>query len=84
VLSLMNGYVQNQLVNNTGAALYKSLDGATTDEEKVRRLYVTILNRPPSTEEMGWMKAELKKSKDNGLRNIVSALVMSSEFLFLQ
>ena len=84
VLSLMNGYVQNQLVNNTGAALYKSLDGATTDEEKVRRLYVTILNRPPSTEEMGWMKDELKKSKDNGLRNIVSALVMSSEFLFLQ
>jgi hypothetical protein len=33
---------------------------------------------------MGWMKEELKKSKDNGLRNIVSALVMSSEFLFLQ
>ncbi len=84
VLSLMNGYVQNQLVNNTGAALYKSLDGASTDEEKVRRLYITILNRPPSTEEMGWMKDELTKSKDNGLRNIVSALVMSSEFLFLQ
>lgn len=84
VLSLMNGYVQNQLVNNTGAALYKSLEGATTDEEKVRRLYVTILNRPPSTEELGWMKEELKTSKENGIRNIVSALVMSSEFLFLQ
>lgn len=84
VLSLMNGYVQTQLVNNTGAALYKSLEGATTDEEKIRRLYVTILNRPPSTEEMGWMKEEMVKSKDNGLRNIVSALVMSSEFLFLQ
>jgi hypothetical protein len=84
VLSLMNGYVQNQLVNNTGAALYKSLEGATTDEEKVRRLYVTILSRSPSTEEMGWMKDELKSSKENGIRNIVSALVMSSEFLFLQ
>ncbi|WP_052572961.1 DUF1549 domain-containing protein [Haloferula sp. BvORR071] len=84
VLSLMNGFVQNQLVNNTGAALYKSLEGATTDEEKVRRLYVTILNRTPSTEEMGWMKDELKRSKENGVRNIVSALVMSSEFLFLQ
>jgi hypothetical protein len=84
VLSLMNGYVQNQLVNNSGAALYKSLEGATTDEEKIRRLYVTILNRPPSAEEMGWMKDELKSSKENGIRNIVSALVMSSEFLFLQ
>ena len=84
VLSLMNGYVQEQLVNNTGASLYKSLEGATTDEEKIRRLYVTILSRPPSTEEMGWMLDEVKKGKETGYRNIVSALVMSSEFLFLQ
>ncbi len=84
VLSLMNGYVQNQLVNNTGAALYKSLEGAKSDEDKIRRLYVTILSRPPSAEEMGWMKDELKNSKEGGIRNIVSALVMSSEFLFLQ
>lgn len=84
VLSLMNGYVQDQLVNNTGASLYKSLEGATTDEEKIRRLYVTILSRPPSTEEMGWMLDEVKKGKETGYRNIVSALVMSSEFLFLQ
>lgn len=84
VLSLMNGYVQQQLVNNSGAHLYKSLEGAGSDEEKVRRLYVTILSRPPSTEEMGWMLEEVKKSGEDGFRNIVSALVMSSEFLFLQ
>ncbi|QJE98295.1 DUF1549 domain-containing protein [Luteolibacter luteus] len=84
VLSLMNGYVQQQLVNNSGASLYKSLEGATTDEEKIRRLYVTILSRPPSTEEMGWMLDEVKKGKEAGYRNVVSALVMSSEFLFLQ
>ena len=84
VLSLMNGYVQEQLVNNSSASLYKSLEGATTDEEKIRRLYVTILSRPPSTEEMGWMLDEVKKGKEAGYRNIVSALVMSSEFLFLQ
>jgi hypothetical protein len=84
VLSLMNGYVQKQLVNNSGARLYKSLDGASTDEEKIRRLYVTILSRPPSPEEMGWMTEEVKASGEDGYRNIVSALVMSSEFLFLQ
>jgi hypothetical protein len=84
VLSLMNGYVQQQLVNNSGAHLYKSLEGAGSDEEKIRRLYVTILSRPPSSEEMGWMLEEVKSSGENGYRNIVSALVMSSEFLFLQ
>lgn len=84
VLSLMNGYVQNQLVNNSGAHLYKSLEGASSDEEKVRRLYIAILSRTPSSEEMGWMLDEVKASGESGYRNIVSSLVMSSEFLFLQ
>ena len=84
VLSLMNGFVQRQLVNNPDAHLYKGLAGANTDEEKIRRIYVAILNRPPTAEEMGWMKDEMKASGESGLRNIVSALVMSSEFLFMQ
>lgn len=84
VLSLMNGFVQRELVNKTSAYLYKSLDGATTDKEKIRRLYIAILNRPPTAEEMAWMLEEVNKQGPAGYRNIVSALVMSSEFLFLQ
>ena len=84
VLSLMNGFVQKKLVNDDKAHLYKCLDGAASDREKIRRLYISILSRPPSDEEMGWMLDELKTRGDSGIRNIVSALVMSSEFLFLQ
>jgi len=84
VLSLMNGFVQRELVNKSSAHLYKSLAGATTEKDKIRRLYIAILNRPPSDEEMGWMLEEVKGKGDAGYRNIVSALVMSSEFLFLQ
>ena len=84
ILGLMNGFVQRQLVNNSGAHLYGSLEGASSDKEKIRRLYVAILNRPPSDEEMGWMLEEVKVEGEDGLHNIVSALVMSSEFLFLQ
>jgi len=84
VLSMMNGFVQRQLVGNTGAHIYKSLEGASTDEEKIRRIYVAILNRPPTAEEMGWMKDEVASQGEEGLSNIVAALVMSSEFLFLQ
>jgi hypothetical protein len=84
ILGLMNGFVQRQLVNNRGAHLYESLEGASSDGEKIRRLYVAILNRPPSDEEMGWMQEEVKAEGEDGYRNIVSALVMSSEFLFLQ
>ena len=84
VLSLMNGFVQRELVNKPTAHLYKSLEGASTPKEKIRRLYIAILTRPPTDEEMTWMLDEVTKQGDAGLRNIVSALVMSSEFLFLQ
>lgn len=84
VLALMNGFVQEQLVNNPDAHVYKSLEGASSYEEKIRRLYVAILNRPPSDEEMDWMLDEVKLSGPDAFPNILAALVMSSEFLFLQ
>ncbi len=84
VLSMMNGYVQRQLVGNSGAHIYKSLEGAGSEGEKIRRIYLAILNRPPTEEEMGWMKEEIKTRGEEGYGNIVSSLVMSSEFLFLQ
>ncbi len=84
VLSLMNGFVQRELVNNSAAHLYQSLENASSDQEKIRRLYIAILSRPPSAEEMTWMLDEVKKQGAAGYANIVSALVMSSEFLFLQ
>lgn len=84
VLSMMNGYVQRQLVSKSDAHIYKSLEGASSDAEKIRRLYVAILNRPPTAKEMGWMKEEIAAQGEEGYRNIVAALIMSSEFLFLQ
>jgi hypothetical protein len=84
VLALMNGFVQDELVNRPEALVYRSLKGASTASEKIRRLYVTILTRPPSDEEMGWMLEEVEASGEAAYRNIVSALIMSSEFLFLQ
>ena len=34
VLLLMNGFVQRELVNNSNAQLYRSLEGTTTDKGK--------------------------------------------------
>lgn len=84
MLSLMNGYVQRNLVNKPDAHVYKSLQGVTSSHEKIRRLYLAILSRPPSEEEMKWMLAEVESAGDQAYRNIVAALVMSSEFVFLQ
>jgi hypothetical protein len=84
VLSLMNGFVQRELVHQPKAHLYQSLADASSDKEKIRRLYVAVLTRPPTDEQMAWMLDEVKNQGEAGFQNIVSALVMSSEFLFLQ
>lgn len=84
VLSMMNGYVQRRLVGNSEAHLYKSLDGTASEMEKIRRIYLAVLSRPPSEEEMSWMLEEIQSRGNEGHRNIVAALIMSSEFLFLQ
>lgn len=84
VLSLMNGVVQERLVKRKDSQLYQSLAGITDPAQKVRRLYLGILSRPPSDEEMRWMTAEIAERGEAGVANIISALVMSSEFLFIQ
>ena len=84
VLSLMNGFVQDHLVNRSDAHLYKCLEGANTPQDQVRRLYLTILNRPPTSHELEWMSDEVKINGEAGICNIAAALVMCSEFVFLQ
>lgn len=84
VLALMNGFVEKELVANQGAHLYQSLAGSSTPQERIRRIYLAILARPPADDELAWMLDEVKASGEEGYRNVIAALVMSSEFLFLQ
>jgi hypothetical protein len=84
VLSVMNGFVQAHIVNRDDADLYRCLEGVHDEEDQVRRLYLVILNRSPTHEELLWMSDEIRERGRNGIRNVAAALIMSSEFLFLQ
>ena len=77
--------------------LAEILDGLQQDEKSISpkyfydergsQLFDEITQLPEyylTDTEMGIMLDEVKTSGDDGYRNIVSALVMSSEFLFLQ
>jgi len=85
VLTLMNGFVQQRLVNQPDTRIHRSIDGVESATERVRRLFIAVLSRPPTDPEMFLMLDEIKaRGPDEGGRNILSALIMSSEFLFLQ
>lgn len=84
VLALMNGFVQREVIANPEAALNRGLAAAGTPEEKIRQLYLAVLSREPSVEEMELMRGEFDKNPESAPANIAAAMVMSAEFLYLQ
>jgi hypothetical protein len=84
VLALMNGFVQKEIIANPGSHLFRDIPPFQHPKEKIHRLTLSILARPPTDAELEWMLPEVQARGDTGLRNLAAALLMSSEFLFLQ
>lgn len=84
VLSIMNGYVEKMVVSNRSSAVYKALDAGTTDRDKVRFLYYSILSRSPTTEEMALLMRDVIDGSKESYENLTSALISTHEFIFVQ
>ncbi|MEM0897211.1 MAG: DUF1549 domain-containing protein [Verrucomicrobiota bacterium] len=83
VLEILNGHVEDTVVSDSGAQFYKDVAKASSPEEKVDRLFLSILSRKPSDREKELFVAEVSKG-ENGVRNCASALICSDEFMFLR
>ncbi|MDB4412587.1 DUF1549 and DUF1553 domain-containing protein [bacterium] len=84
VLQIMNGHVEKLVVNNKGAAVYNALEEGSTDADKVRYLYYAILSRPPSDAEMNMLMRDVIDGGRDSYQNLVSALLSTHEFMFVQ
>lgn len=84
VLAIMNGHVEKMVVSNSGAAVYKALEDGSTDPDKVRLLFYAILSRPPTDPEMSMLMRDVIDGSSESYRNLVSALVATHEFIFIQ
>ncbi|MFW2384519.1 MAG: DUF1549 domain-containing protein [Akkermansiaceae bacterium] len=84
VLQIMNGHVEKLVVSNDGAAVYNALEAGSKDADKVRYLYYAILSRPPSDEEMNMLMRDVIDGSKDSYRNLVSALLSTHEFMFVQ
>ena len=82
VLSLINGHVEKNIIGDSKAVIYKSINAATTPEGKVKAAFLSIHTRYPTPAEMDLMLAEAKKGQD-GVKNIIYALLNSNEFIFI-
>jgi hypothetical protein len=84
VLALMNGFVQREVLAQPDAVLNRGLAEAASPEDKIRRLYLSVLSREPSPGETDLMRAEFEADLETAPANIAAAMVMSAEFLYLQ
>jgi hypothetical protein len=84
ILEIMNGHVERMVVSNQGAAVYDALKKGTTEADKTRYIYYAILSRPPSEVEMNMLMRDVIDGSRESYQNLVSALVQSHEFMFVQ
>jgi hypothetical protein len=99
VLALLNGPIFNQIFSDR-AVLMKGIAEEATLRDKIEVIFLSTLNRPPSEKETVLMLEELSNYgpvKDNGndkvssdkpyikgYRNIISALMNTRQYMFLQ
>lgn len=84
VLSILNGHVERELVNNSGSVVFKNREKAGSPAEKINVLFLSTLTRKATPDELQFMLAEVKDSGNSGYRNVLSALLATSEFIFVK
>ena len=87
-LHLLNSKdVQEKLTHDKGAAALLAADAKTSDDDKLKQLYLAAFSRPPTESEIAVAKGHLERAKDDKTKrhayeDMVWALINTKEFLF--
>ncbi len=83
-LSLLNGFVDRNILPNRGAALRQAAAAATSPSEKVRALFRCVLSRDPSAAEQEAWTPGVEKRGDAAIGDLIWTLVNTHEFMFIR
>lgn len=85
VLTLLNGEFFNSISQLESVAMQNTL-AAHSLTDKVESLYLTLLSRPPTEDEVTLMMQELERAEDTNVvvKDIIWALINTREFLFIR
>ncbi|MGC6427115.1 MAG: DUF1549 domain-containing protein [Akkermansiaceae bacterium] len=82
-LQLLNGTTQTLVSTRDDAAVRKIFETPGTKEEKAALLFQAVLTRMPTEHEHAFCTTELVDRGGKGCANVLSALVCTTEFLFI-
>lgn len=84
-LSLMNGFLENRIANNNATVLMRNIREANDAREAVNIVYLSMLNRKPSREEVSMWVGDLRKySRDEVVSDLIWTLANTNEFIFVK
>ena len=67
-----------------GSVIYEELMATKATDDRIRIIFLSVLGRLPTDEEMKQSKDEYRRVRIEGYGNIVWALLNTREFLFIQ
>ena len=83
-LSLMNG-VLDRVVNNPSTVLMKNVASADGAEEAVETVFLSMLNRKPTSGELAIWERDFKSKRNHiVLSDLIWTLANSNEFIFIK
>lgn len=83
ILTLLNGPIYSQLLSRN-SVLSAELAKASTPEEKLEVLFLSILSRRPSQREIQLTLPSIKDGGSQGVEDIVWALLNTRQYMFVQ
>jgi len=83
-LSLINGFVEENVITNRNAVMRVAIDEAETSKEKIRLAFLGVLSREPSSKETSSWLADFRKDEEQAVQDLVWTLVNTHEFRFIQ
>ena len=84
VLSMLNGFIENNVLGSASAALPRAIAAADSDLDRIRVAYLGTLGREPGRREEAMWALDLEQEGDQAIADLIWTLVNTHEFRFIQ
>lgn len=83
LLTMFNGPVTHMMLDG-GSVLYRTVTAQSTPDDTIDTIFLSILNRRPTSSESRLARQEIKARGGAGVGDVIWALLNTREFLFIQ
>ena len=84
ILMLLNGFIEDAVIGSEDSAIMKRIAAQRSVGDRIRVVYLSILNREPTKEERDLWRRDARQHGETIWRDLVWSLLNTHEFMFVQ